>query len=260
MTRRRRWVLGGLALLLAGLAGWALWPRAAPPPRPRAVAEQKPRKHPRVRAMVPPEAPLAEETPDAARPLAIPAPVEDTSPPVPVSQVVIRALYPNGEPVLDLISVESRDCMTWTRPRPGPDVRVTFWGEDQCTLKVGRPDGRLYAWSELQTVPLTPGEETQLTVTLPAEPTGGLGIAFRAAEEGMVVERVWPGSPAEQMGLEEGDVIVEVDGLPTDTLTEDEFISVMTGPVGTEVDFVIGYDADTGWLEEPLALTRALIN
>ena len=73
---------------------------------------------------------------------------------------------------------------------------------------------------------------------------------------GIEVQRVWPGTPAAEMGLQSGDIITAVDGLPSVTLTMDEFIEVMTGPVGTEVEFALAYDADTGLVEEAITLTR----
>ena len=74
------------------------------------------------------------------------------------------------------------------------------------------------------------------------------------------MDRVLPGTPAARMGLAEGDLIVEVDGLPTSALELDEFIEIMTGPAGTEVEFVIETELDTGFLEEKLVLTREVLS
>jgi carboxyl-terminal processing protease len=92
---------------------------------------------------------------------------------------------------------------------------------------------------------------------IPIERTGGLGVMILEHELGIEVQRVWPGTPAAEMGLEAGDIITEVDGLPSSALTMDEFIQVMTGPVGTDVDFALAYEEDTGMTEEVITLTRA---
>lgn len=190
--------------------------------------------------------------------MAEPAQVDSADPPLMLSTLVVHASYPDGEPVTDPLFITSRDCGIWRRTAHGPVVAVQTI-EARCTIRAGRPDGRLFAWSDAEEVELD-GGQVDVQLILPREQTGGLGVAFQPAEDGMEVARVWPGSPADELGLEQGDVILEVDGLPTDALTEDEFIDVMTGPVGTDVRFVVGYDADTGWVEEELTLTRARID
>jgi hypothetical protein len=36
----------------------------------------------------------------------------------------------------------------------------------------------------------------------------------------------------------------------------EDFVSVMTGDEGSDVSFVIGWDADTGWTESPINVSR----
>ena len=171
--------------------------------------------------------------------------------------MLVMAVTPDGDPVRGEVVLMSRDCGVWLRVEGGKPVPVRS-EQARCTIKAGRRDGLLFAWSD--PTPLDMAEASGVvTLTIPEEQTGGLGVAFGLEEGGMVVTHVWPGSPADAMGLSEGDLIVEVDGLPTETLTEDEFISVMTGPVGTEVDFVVGSESDSGWEEEALVLTRARV-
>jgi len=62
-----------------------------------------------------------------------------------------------------------------------------------------------------------------------------------------------------RLSKETDSVITEVDGLPTETLTVEEFIEVMTGPAGSEVEFLVGWQGDSGWQEEPLLLLRGLL-
>lgn len=264
MTRGRR---AAVAVLLAALLGWALWPAAAPEPASPPVQAEKTLRHPRPRArrvvtrvggpeVESPGAP--EEAPSMAIPVAPGGDVAALGYTTAWHNVTIHVRYPDGRPAQDAVRVESRDCWVWTRAE-GPTIRFPT-DQSACTVRVGRADGRLFAWSAPVSVDLSDGKDGEGTAIIPREQTGGLGVMFSRDVDGMVVENVLPGSPADQMGLAEGDVIVEVDGLPTDTLTEDEFVSVMTGPVGTSVEFVVIEDLDTGWAERPLALTRARID
>lgn len=260
MSRRGRLLALSLllALLTGGLLWWWLGARPAEPAarvERRAKAERSPPREAPLRPerRAAPAAPLEEEPPPAR------AAEPDTAAAAPGPGVlIVNARYADGAPVEDPILLQSRDCRLWRGTPRGPRLAVHIWRQERCTVRVGRPDGRLFAWSDPIDVDLSSGQ-VELEVTLPREQTGGLGIGFELAEEGMLVTLVWPGSPAERMGLSEGDVILEVDGLPTDTLTEDEFIDVMTGPVGTDVTFTVGYEADTGWVEEDWSLTREQI-
>jgi len=120
--------------------------------------------------------------------------------------------------------------------------------------------GRSLYRSEVVGVDVRPMAEVEVELVVPRERTGGLGVAITAHPDGIQAMKVYPGTPAWEMGLETGDVIVEVDGLPTAALTLDEFIEVMTGPEGTDVAFVLGWETDTGWGEEDLVLTRAYLD
>lgn len=256
---KRRWkvaAVGLIALLLCVIG--LLWRRPDPAPkaeRPRAAAHAKPRRH--ARNLEVPTRPSEQAEEADPRPMAVPAQVDTASLTIEAPElhtVLVLAQYANGDMVHGAILVQSRDCGIWLRAEGGKPVPVTT-DQPSCTLKVGRKDGLLFAWSDLIEVD-TSVSGAIVDVVIPQEETGGLGVAFAPEEGGMRVEHVWPGSPADRMGLAEGDLIVEVDGLPTETLTEDEFISVMTGPVGTDVDFVVGNETDSGWDEEELVLTR----
>jgi membrane-associated protease RseP (regulator of RpoE activity) len=126
-----------------------------------------------------------------------------------------------------------------------------------CRIFAFREDGQLQARTELVDLELWPDETVELELALPDEAIGGLGVAFSEHDEGIQVMSVHPGSPAETFGLEAGDIIVEVDGLSTTALDQDEFIETMTGPVGSEVHFVVTWEGDTGRVFEELLLERA---
>jgi len=155
--------------------------------------------------------------------------------------------------------VEVLGCDVFERFYAGEGAWVVLARPGVCSVQGRAPDGLLFARSEWHEVDLAAGDEVSLSLDLPVERTGGLGVAIVEHELGIEVHRVLPGTPAARMGLEEGDVIVEVDGLPSSTLEIDEFIEVMTGPEGTEVEFVLELEVDTGFEQDVLVLERAVI-
>ncbi len=155
--------------------------------------------------------------------------------------------------------VEVLDCEVFERFYAGEGAWVVLARPGVCSVQGRAPDGLLFARSEWHEVELMAGDEVSLSLDLPEERTGGLGVAIIEHELGIEVQRVLPGTPADRMGLVEGDVIIEVDGLPSSTLEIDEFIEVMTGPEGTEVEFVLELEVDTGFEHGVLVLERAVI-
>ena len=155
--------------------------------------------------------------------------------------------------------VEVLDCEVFERFYAGEGAWVVLARPGVCRVQGRAPDGLLFARSEWHEVELMAGDEVSLSLDLPEERTGGLGVAIVEHELGIEVQRVLPGTPAHRMGLVEGDVIIEVDGLPSSTLEIDEFIEVMTGPAGTEVEFVLELVVDTGFEQDVLVLERAVI-
>ena len=72
----------------------------------------------------------------------------------------------------------------------------------------------------------------------------------------LAVESVIPGSPAEQAGLQPGDVIAGVDGTSVDGLTVDQTTQKIRGPKGTEVTLSIARGAGAPF---SVTITRANI-
>src|ERR1041385_2544584 len=73
--------------------------------------------------------------------------------------------------------------------------------------------------------------------------TGGRygGTGMQLGEEGpgiIVVERVFPNTPAEDAGVREGDRIVAVDSTPTTTLPIDRVSNLLRGEPGSQVSVV----------------------
>ena len=85
----------------------------------------------------------------------------------------------------------------------------------------------------------------------------GIGLSVTKVEEGLQVASVFPRSPAEQAGIEAGDVIVSVEGESIAKLSSEAATAKIKGPEGTDV--VIGVrDAKSGKVRQ-VKLTRAEI-
>ncbi len=78
-----------------------------------------------------------------------------------------------------------------------------------------------------------------LELTVDPRPVAGLGIQFQPGPDGVRVLRVHPATPAEDAGLVDGDLIVELDGTPVAGVGQNEFIAVGTGVEGTVADVVV---------------------
>ncbi|MEZ4709874.1 MAG: PDZ domain-containing protein [Caldilineaceae bacterium] len=118
---------------------------------------------------------------------------------------------------------------------PGRDVALTvLYGDDERTITVtlGDEAGRaflgvrlccddvVFDWQSAPSDPFRPGGRQQFDFTFPSEP--GLNqedIAILAGGGAHVVEIVADG-PAAQAGLQQGDIIVAVDGVPIDQENE----------------------------------------
>ncbi|HEY9778428.1 MAG TPA: PDZ domain-containing protein [Planktothrix sp.] len=75
------------------------------------------------------------------------------------------------------------------------------------------------------------------TVTTSADDIGILGLKFRLTKSKQMpeVERVFPDTPAAKGDVREGDVIIDVDGIPIRGWDKEQIYSVLTGPPGTKV-------------------------
>jgi carboxyl-terminal processing protease len=72
----------------------------------------------------------------------------------------------------------------------------------------------------------------------------GIGVSFTKEGEEMVVTEVFKSSPAEESGMFEGDIIVEVNGTVVTGKTTDEVASLIKGEEGTKVSLGIKRDGE----------------
>ena len=155
--------------------------------------------------------------------------------------------------------VRIMDCRVLSRTRRMGAFRFVV-APGRCDLRGERRDGMLTVFGDPVTVFPEAGDHLEIDLALPTGRMGGIGVRFRPDGEGMRVVHLVKDSPAWAAGLEPGDLIVEVNGEATANMQSVEFIQKMTGEEGTEVSFVIGWDADTGWTEEALAVERSYLS
>lgn len=139
--------------------------------------------------------------------------------------------------------------------------RAMFLAEaGTCELRAFRRDGALFARSQPITVELQEGDTNYAQIELSQARTGGIGIRFSPGDGGMRVMTVVEGTPAWKAGLERGDVVVSVDGVGVDGMSNGTFVEAMTGEEGTEVRFEVLYrDGDDEVVEE-VVVTREYLD
>lgn len=86
----------------------------------------------------------------------------------------------------------------------------------------------------------------------------GIGLTVTEVKEGLAVEKVFPGSPAEKAGLESGDLIVSVEGNSIAGESSEVSTEKIKGPEGTEV--TIGVKKTAGGKVRELEIERAQIS
>ena len=161
------------------------------------------------------------------------------------------------EPVAGEVSITGK--VFDERGRPAPNVAVVYLaggrrrrtssdaeGRFEFSTKgenIGiwaeRKDGQLTARSSRVNVDGTEGGEWEVDLLLESTRTAGLGVKVRKHEEGLYIRKVIAGSPAQELGLVRGDVIIEVDGEIMAGLDVSVITAKLTGPEGTSVGFTV---------------------
>lgn len=112
-------------------------------------------------------------------------------------------------------------------------------GAGTCTVQGFRQDGFWQSRTERVEVTLEPGEDVEVDLTLPERPRGGVGVAIRPGDDGVVIGRVHPGGAAWDAGIEAGSIVLEIEGEPYDPWDLDGFIDLVTGEAGTDVELTL---------------------
>lgn len=108
-----------------------------------------------------------------------------------------------------------------------------------CVLNAFRRDGLLLAHAQAAQLEPAAGQALFVDFEIPARPRAGLGIVIEGTDDGIRVLDVLPGTAAAELGLQEGDLVIEVDGTPTPGIALEDFVELAVGPVGTEVEIVV---------------------
>ena len=236
MNRR----VAGIGLLLFAAGLFFLWPSESPPKMVSSPPVVKPFPKKKVVRQAP-------EPPPVHR---APPPREKT---VERTELIVDVVDEDGRPD-DRARVWITGCKVL-----GGRQRAFVVEPGHCEVHGARRDGALFARAEPVQVDVAAGDSGYAQVQLPSTKTGGLGISIRMDHGAIRVLSVMPGTPAEKMGLVPGDRIVEVDGVPTTELGVRGFVQRMTGPVGTEVEFVLRYEEEGEVVEEPLTIVRSFL-
>jgi carboxyl-terminal processing protease len=113
---------------------------------------------------------------------------------------------------------------------------VDSLSEDQLYRKA--VDGVLYELNDPHTRFLPEDRLEQLSETTTGN-HAGIGLQVDIRDEWVVVMGALPGSPAERVGFQPGDRVVEVNGRPTRNLTLEEAQRLLRGAVGTRVTLIV---------------------
>ncbi len=137
------------------------------------------------------------------------------------------------------------------------DSRVTL-PDRPCELYATRVDGLIRVRGDGVEIDPAEGDRTDLVLTLPDYDVGGIGAVVEFDPEGLRLGDIHEDSPAEAVGLSEGDVVLEADGEPLAGLPLIDMISAVTGEVGSSVQLRVRspdgtervVDAQRAWIGE----------
>ncbi len=122
-------------------------------------------------------------------------------------------------------------------------VRQNFYGdidEDQLLNAVAK--GYVSGLGDKYARYLTPEEYSAQMADYEAE-KASIGISYVVDPSGYIkVVEVYAGSPAEEAGIEKGDLIVEVDGTVVNTENYQDMASLVAGEEGTSLEVVVRHD------------------
>lgn len=68
---------------------------------------------------------------------------------------------------------------------------------------------------------------------------GGIGVVLGQKEQGAYVVEVFEGTPAEEAGIQSGDIFASIDGERRDKWTTEEVVKLVRGEQGTDVELVM---------------------
>jgi carboxyl-terminal processing protease len=130
---------------------------------------------------------------------------------------------------------------------------VDSLSEDQLYMKA--VDGVLYELNDPYTRFLPADRMEQLSETTSGN-YAGVGLQVDIRDEWLIVMAALPGSPAERVGFQPGDRIIEIDGKATQGLTLEEASNALRGAIGTRVTLLVDRTGAANQFRVTLARTR----
>ena len=109
--------------------------------------------------------------------------------------------------------------------------------DENCDIFLYKMDGAFRSYTEEQFVEYIPNGEIEITFRFPEQRIGGMGVSIIKEDRGFAIMNIYPNTPAEEMGLQNGDIIIEVNGESTYDLSMDDFLQLTTGYEGTTAEF-----------------------
>ena len=100
-------------------------------------------------------------------------------------------------------------------------------------------------------------EAYQLSLQSMAGQFEGIGAYVNVEDDQVVIVAPMEGSPAEAAGIRAGDIILEVDGQPTEEMSLTELVLRVQGPEGTTVSLLVLHEGETE--PELIEVVRAVI-
>jgi hypothetical protein len=254
---RKRTLIELLLLLPLLFIGIQVWQRGMNRERPSTAEEEEnsPAEH-RVQDLMR-RTPAAPPTPAPGVPAAEPLLTESAEPELP-AWITIQVLEADGSVPMDAVMVFSPDETLYESAPLGQLVLSADPG--LLTLQASATDGETLRLSEAYTLRLESGGRHTIQIRLPrALPAEGApGFSLLPGDVYALIADVLPGSPAQIAGLQPGDAVLSVDGVPTGSLTAGQLETLLFGPAREPLRLGLIVQHENGEFEEIDALIERI--
>ena len=130
---------------------------------------------------------------------------------------------------------------------------------DSTVLSQGAVNGIVQALNDPYSYYLTPTDNKVTQGNFQAS-FGGIGatLSSNTSRQAVVVDTI-EGSPSSKAGIKSGDIILAVDGKPTEGLTVDQVVALVRGNIGTTVKLIILHQGVSTPVEIPIVRAQITI-
>ena len=172
----------------------------------------------------------------------------DEPAPEAMTVLLIHLVDPLGRPVTLPGQIFSSDCGFTVELENGEGEFLLAPG--RCRIQAQAQEGALLHRSAAVGVDLIAGETVTVEILLPTANLSGPGFSLSPEENYAVVAAVDPFSPAAELNLRPGHIIIEIDGQPVEGMTEEELNLALQGPAASSVRLTMVIENDAGDFEE----------